>query len=168
MKSSFVLFVAASGRGRLVASLDSVLGPSLNLLSINSTGLTALTALSVGIILLLGSRRAPPARAPPKYRVRMPALEMQALVRGAREGYVSNRRGVARVLAGAAKARLDDGRMAPTGPEVEGYLRAALGSSYSGDLFLPQAENRVRVPPSGTYVASLKEAVALLERRLEE
>lgn len=168
MRLHSVVLAAAVGVGSLLSALNLLLSPSLSLLSADSTGVIALTILVLILLGLRDDRPAREAREPMVYRDRFPAREMYSLVRGARDGYVSSRRGVASVLSGAVTARLDTSRRTPSEPEVERYLRETLGTSYTQDLFPPQAENRARVPPSPSYVSNLKVALSLLTRRLGE
>jgi hypothetical protein len=146
--------------------VDFLLGPSLNLLSINSTALIALTLASVAVI-AFGSQEARGTRPEvPVLRVRMPARELYALVRGARDGYLSNRRAVARIVIGGLAAKMVNGAKPPTGEEVEKYVQEALAGSYDEELFPASSASRARVRPSGTYIPRLKKAISLVEQRL--
>ena len=165
MRKALVIFVGAASLGVLAATLDLVLAPSLDLLSINSTGLLALSTLAV-VALALAGAKAEPARDARGHRVRRPEADMRRLVRGAREGYVSNRRSIARMVTGAAVAKLDQGRRPPSDQEIEGHLRGVLGRSYTPVVIAPETESRTRVPPPDGYLAALKEGISLLEKDL--
>lgn len=165
MRLAIVVSAAALGTGCLMVAADLFVGPSLSLLSANSTGLIALATLLIVAIAFIGRRDYAPSQDAPAYRVRKPDREMRALVQGAMEGYVSNRRGVVRILSGAAKARLDDGSRAHLDGEAEELLRRALGSAYE-ELAAPQTVYSSRVEPSPAYARRLLEAVSALERSL--
>jgi hypothetical protein len=162
-----VIFAACVGAGCLVSALDLLFGPSLNLLSVNSTGIILIALSCAAVVAFSTPRSTRHVRESPSYRLRMPVQEMYVVVRGARDGYVSSRRRVSRIFAVAARARLDTGRGTLSDDEVDAYLRETLASSYSPELFPAEGRSPSRVPPSGTYVASLKEAISLLQRGLE-
>jgi hypothetical protein len=162
-----VIFVASVGVGCVVSVLDLLFGPSLNLLSVNSTGIILVTLSCAAVIVFASPRDARRVRVPPSYRLRMPVREMYVVVRGARDGYVSSRRRVSRLFAGAVRAKLDTGRRAISDNEVDTYLREVLASSYSPELFPAEEGNPSRVPYSRTYVAQLREALSLVQRSLE-
>ena len=165
MRKTHVVFAGAASLGVLAAVLDFVLAPSLDLLSINSTGLLVLSSLAV-VALALAGVRAKPVRNGRSYRVRRPEADMRRLVRGASEGYVSNRRSIAKMVTGAAVAKLDQGRRPLSEQEVEGHLREVLGRSYIPVVIAPETESRTRVPPADGYLAALKEGISLLEKDL--
>ena len=166
MRKAPVIFAGAASMGALVAALDLVLAPSLDLLSINSTGVLALSTMAVAALALAGASKTKPAPVGKGYRVRSPEADMHRLVQGASEGYVSNRRSIARMVAGAAAAKLDQGRGPPSDQEVEGHLRGVLGGSYLPVGAAPGTESRTRVPPADGYLAALKAGISLLEEDL--
>jgi len=167
MRATPVIFVCSVVVGCVVSALDLMFGPSLDLLSVNSTGIILVTLSCVAVIAFAGPRDTRQVQVHPSYRTRMPVRELYIVVRGARDGYVSSRRRISRILAGAARTKLDTGRRTPSDNEVDAYLRAVLTSSYSPELFPAEETNPSRVPSSGTYVASLREALSLLQQSLE-
>ena len=167
MRKDLLVFGAAVSLGGLVVTLNLMLAPSLDLLSINSTGLVVLSTMVVATLALGGTPRAiRPGVESRRYRTRRPEADMHRLVKGPSGGYVSNRRSIARIVTGAMAAKLDRGRVPPSDQAVSEHLQGVLGRSYTAVVVASGTESRTRVPPSDGYLEALKEALTLLETEL--
>ncbi len=170
MSKARTLALSAVVVGSLLAYLDFTSSPSPSLLAVNSTVLIALTAASVALV--AAATRAGSIRSPERAleRISKPPLEaMNELAKGARDGYVSNRKQVARVFRTAVDAKIQSEPM--LGPvnrnDVDEFLRSAVGGPLFTEFFAEDEWKTVRVVSSRGYISRLAQVIEMVERSLE-
>lgn len=168
MNKPAVVAAAAIALGSLMALLDFISGPSLNLLAVNSTILSALTIMSVALLATPGTVPAgKETRESFDGKRRTPMVEMVGLLKGARDGYTLNRKEIALVLRSAVDSKMGDGASPPPHETVDAYLRSALGPQSFSEFFSEDEWRSTRVESSKNYLARLKDVVTTLKQSLE-
>ncbi len=164
------LAFSAVAIGSFLAYLDFTSSSSLSLLAANSTVLIALTAASVALV--AASTRAGSIRSRERALERIsrsPLEAMTELAKGAHDGYVSNRKDVARIFRTAVDAKIQ--REPGLGPvkrnDEDEFLRSAVGGPLFAEFFAEDEWKIVRVASSHGYISRLAQVIVLVKRSLE-
>jgi hypothetical protein len=161
-KTRIVAFVSLA-LAILMAVLDIAMGPSLTLFASNSTILLVLTICLASLYSIAGVQAArEESREISGIEGRTLPARMVGTLRGARDGYASSRREVARILTGAVDARLGNVSGARPRETAEAYLRGILDAqSYSEFIGEPE-HMAARVEVAKGYITRLRNAVAVI------
>ena len=167
MNKTALIAAAAVVLGVIMAAVDSTSGPSLNLLAANSTILLLLTVILVGLFALGGAESA--ARdadrdiAPQR---RAPQMEMVETLKGARDGYTTNRREIARILRRAVNARAGAGAGNRSPEAADAYLETILDAASYSEFIAGPEQMTTRVKATKGYITRVGDVVALVERSI--
>jgi hypothetical protein len=163
-----IVFTAgALALGAFMAFVDFTSGPSQSLLAFNSTVLSGLTIILVGLLVIAWTERAPKeAREHFRWARRTPLKEMVETLRGARDGYVSNRRDIARTLRWAVEAEIEAAASSRPREEVDAYLERILDARSFLEFFSESQWRTAKVEVSVGYITRLRGVVASVEQSL--
>jgi hypothetical protein len=159
--------VAGVAAGSLVAGWDFISEPSQNLWAVN---VTVLIILTIEVVFLLARGGTLPPLSPvsgPRYSaMNTPTRQMQALLKGADEGFTQNRREVAQLLRSAVGAKLASPKGPASKDAVEARILGVLGAKLYSELLPDDSLMAARAKGPTDYILHLKDGLTLLQRSL--
>jgi len=159
--------LAAMALAIMMALLDVGTGPSLSLVASNSAILLVLTVCLVSLYGIAG--REPAARESRDITTaegRTLSSKMVGTLRGARDGYASSRLEVARILRGAANAKLGNSNGVESEKSSESYLRRILDPRSYSEFIAEPEEMAARVETDKLYIERLRSVVESVGRSI--
>jgi hypothetical protein len=163
----FAVKVAGAAAGFLLAGWDFISEPSPNLWAVNATVLIILT---IEVMFLLALRGTPPPPSPVSgpwhSAMYTPTRRMQALLKGADEGFAQNRKEVAQLLRSAVGAKLATPKGPASRDAVDARILGVLGAKLYSELLPDDSSRPARVRRTTDYILRLKDGLSLLQRSL--
>jgi hypothetical protein len=168
LNKAAVAAVAAVALAAFMLLQDLVSGPSLSLLALNSTILSVLMVVLVSLLAAALTVRDARTNAEHfRWVRRTPVGEMAETLKGANDGFTSNRREVARTLRWAVGAKFGNETGTRSQEAVDTYLKSILSPRSFEEFFSESDWRASKVEASRGYLVRLKEVVTSVGQSLE-